>query len=287
MVALLIPFRLNDQGKLSRQRKLRRERSRSPESSPSHSNYTRQTTRTCNSPTHLSNFTKPRGDGYSRPRVPAHRPAYDDGDDDDDADDNENDNGSLSLVDGYLPNRSRRLSPILAAHMNQRIYSGTPSPQMLTDDDEPMPGVIRQRRLPLIGALPLSASLRSPEHYPTPYHTTRSDLSTSGTAPYYTPSDDIPSPSPSSAHNFPIYGQSANYGSRLPVSYGWRTPSVTVGYHGNNITPYNRVPGSGNSAPTVIYAGNRLQPTIRVIRAQPGNVPLSDSDNDEPKWAVV
>lgn len=55
------------------------------------------------------------------------------------------------------------------------------------------------------------------------------------------------------------------------------------------MTPYSRgsVPASGNSAPTVIYAGDRLRPMIRVIRAQPGNVPLSDSDNDEPKWAVV
>ncbi|VDN01487.1 unnamed protein product, partial [Onchocerca ochengi] len=73
-----------------------------------------------------------------------------------------------------------------------------------------------------------------------------------------------------------------NYGTRLPFGHGWRS----VGYHGNNITPYNRS-NSGNSAPTVIYAGNRLRPMIRVIRAQPGNVPLSDSDNDEPKWAIV
>ncbi|VDN49470.1 unnamed protein product [Gongylonema pulchrum] len=55
--------------------------------------------------------------------------------------------------------------------------------------------------------------------------------------------------------------------------------------------PYGRIPcdlNSGSSrAPTVVYAGPRVRPMTRVIRAQPGNVPLSDSDNDEPKWAVV
>ncbi|EFO16966.2 uncoordinated protein 2 [Loa loa] len=261
--------------------------SHSPESSPSRPNYTRQRSRNCNSPTLLSNFIKQRDEEYSGPRVPPHRPAYDDNDGHD------NDNQSFSLVDGYLPNRSRRLSPIRGTHMNQRIYSGTPSPQMLTDDDEPMPTAVRQRRLPLIGMLPPPAPLRSPEHYSSPYHPAhpaRSDLNAAGGAPpsvYYTSTDDIPSPSPSSAHNFPLYGQGGTYGPRLPGAYGWRTSSVTVGYHGNNIIPYSRVPSSGNSAPTVIYAGNRSRPVIRVIRAQPGNVPLSDSDNDEQKWAVV
>ncbi|VDN82278.1 unnamed protein product [Brugia pahangi] len=259
--------------------------SHSPESSPSHSNYSRQMSRNCNSPTRLNNFIKLRGEGYPSPRVPPHRSTYDDNGD------NDNDNKSLSLVDGYLPNRLRRLSPTRPAHVNQRIYSGTPSPQMLTDDDEPMPSAVRQRRLPLIGALPPSAPLRSPEHYISPYHTARSDFNTASGAPpsvYYTPADDIPSPSPSSAYNFPFYGQSGSYGHHLSTGYGWRTSSVTVGYHGNNISPYSRTPNSaGNSAPTVIYAGNRLRPMIRVIRAQPGNVPLSDSDNDEPKWAVV
>ncbi|VBB31232.1 unnamed protein product, partial [Acanthocheilonema viteae] len=259
----------------------RRGHSHSPGSSPSRSNYIRQTSRECNSPTHLSNLTKSREERYSRPRVPPHRPAYNDNDN--------NDNGSLSLVDGYLPNRLRRLSPTRATHMNKRIYSDTPSSQMLTDDDESMLSAVRQRRLPLIGTLPSPTSLRSPDHYTNPYHTTRSDLGVSGRTVYYTSTDDIPSASPSPAHNFPIYGQGDNLGSRLPIGYNsWRTPFVTIGYHGNNITPYNRVQsGSGNSAPTMIYAGNRLRPMIRVIRAQPGNMPLSDSDNDEPKWAVV
>ncbi|KAM3728724.1 Voltage-dependent calcium channel [Dirofilaria immitis] len=249
----------------------------SPEILSSRSNYIRQT-----SPTYLSNFTKLREERYPLPRVPPHRSAYDD---------NVVDDSSLSLVDGYLPNRSQRLTPTRVAHINQRIYSGTSSPQLLTDDDEPMISAARQRRLPLIGALPPSLPLRSPEHYSNLYHVTRSDISLgSGGLPslHYTPSDDIPSPSPSSTNNFPIYGQGAIYGSRLPAGYDWRTPSITVGYHGNNITPYNRSNNGNNSAPTVIYAGDRLRPTTtRVIRAQPGNIPLSDSDNDEPKWAVV
>ncbi|CAG9540309.1 unnamed protein product [Cercopithifilaria johnstoni] len=269
----------------------RRRRSRSLEASPSRSNYIQQTSRGYNSPTQLSNFTKLRGEGYSCPQVPPHRSIHNDDDDDVDNNDDGNDNGSLSLIDGYLPNRSRRLSPTRTTLMNNRIYSGTPSPQMVTDDDdEPMPSVVCQRRLPLIGTLPLTTSLRSSDHYTTPYHTARSDLDVSGGsgATYYTPTDDIPSPSPSSAHNFSTYGQRSNFRSRLPVGYNdWRTSSVTVGYHGNNITPYSRVSRSGNSAPTIIYAGNRLRPMIRVIRAQPGNMPLSDSDNDEPKWAVV
>ncbi|VDM20769.1 unnamed protein product [Wuchereria bancrofti] len=256
--------------------------SHSPESSPSRSNYTRQTSRNCNSPTHLNNFIKPRGEGYPSPRVPPHRSTYDDNDD------NDNDNKSLSLVDVIMV--SNVITCYYVGSMTS-FFLDTPSPQMLTDDDEPMPSAVRQRRLPLIGALPPSAPLRSPEHYISPYHTARSDFSTGSGAPssvYYTPADDIPSPSPSSAHNFPFYGQGGSYGHHLSTGYRWRTSSVTVGYHGNNISSYSRTPNNaGNSAPTVIYAGNRLRPMIRVIRAQPGNVPLSDSDNDEPKWAVV
>lgn len=80
-----------------------------------------------------------------------------------------------------------------------------------------------------------------------------------------------------------------NFGSRLPAGYSsWRTPPLAnASYHSNNITPYNRVSSDANTALTIIYAGNRLRPMTRVIRAQPGNIPLSDSDNDEPKWAVV
>ncbi|VDK78351.1 unnamed protein product [Litomosoides sigmodontis] len=260
-------------------------RSHSPENSSSHSNYVPQTSRDCDSATQSSNFTKSRIERYSRPRIPPHRPAYNDNDDSDSVDRN------LSLIDGYLPNRPRRLSTIRATQMNQRIYSDIPSPQMLTDDDdELMPSPVRQRRLPLIGTLPPSVSLRSPDHYGSPYHTTRSDRGISSGAVYYTSTDDgILSPSPNSVHDFPIYQRGDNYGSRLPAGYdnSWRTPSVNAGYHGNNITPYSRVPTNTNSTPTIIYAGNRLRPMIRVIRAQPGNIPLSDSDNDEPKWAVV
>uniref|UniRef100_A0A915PUS1 Voltage-dependent calcium channel alpha-1 subunit IQ domain-containing protein n=1 Tax=Setaria digitata TaxID=48799 RepID=A0A915PUS1_9BILA len=273
----------------------RQRSSRSQESSPTRSNYARQTSRNCNSPTSSRENNIQQSDGYLRPRVPPHRSAFEDDED------NDNDERSSSLLDGYLPNRSRRLSPKRVTHGNQRLYSGTPSPQMLTDDDEPIPSAIRQRRLPLIGTLPPSASLRLPDHYSKPYHTTRSDNSKpyhtirndiGGGGPstvYYTPADDIPSPSPSSGHNFPIYNQGDTYhGSRLPVGYAWRLSS---GYHGNCIAPYNRVtPGDihpNNGASTVIYAGSRIRPTIRVIRAQPGNIPLSDSDNDEPKWAVV
>ncbi|EFO16962.1 uncoordinated protein 2 [Loa loa] len=115
---------------------------------------------------------------------------------------------------------------------------------MLTNDDEPMPTAVRQRRLLLIDML--TASLRSPEHY-----------------------------------------SSSIYGPRLPGAYGWITSPVIVGYHGNNIISHSRVPSSDNNAPTVIYARNRLRPVIQVIRVQPGNVPFSDSDNDEPKRAVV
>lgn len=88
------------------------------------------------------------------------------------------------------------------------VFLDTPSPQMLMDDNEPiMPSAIRQRRLPLIGTLPPSVSLRSPDHYASPYHTPRSDRFISRDVVYYTPTDSIPSPSPNSVHNFPIYGR--------------------------------------------------------------------------------
>uniref|UniRef100_A0A1I8EKN9 Uncharacterized protein n=1 Tax=Wuchereria bancrofti TaxID=6293 RepID=A0A1I8EKN9_WUCBA len=188
------------------------------ESSPPRSNYTRQTSRIYNSSTRLNNFIKPRGEGYPNPRVSPHRSTYD-------GDDNDNDNKSLSLVDGYLSNRLRRLSSTRLAHKEKffyiyiqlsnyllngikcyhMLYDDTPPSQMLTDDDEPLP-----------------TSLRSSEHYISPYHTTRSDFSTGSGAPssvYYTPADDIPSPSPS-----------GSYGHHLSSGYRWRTSSVTVGY---------------------------------------------------------
>lgn len=81
-----------------------------------------------------------------------------------------------------------------------------PSLETVTDDDDSMSSIIRQRRLPLIGTLPPSV-LRSPNDYTNPYHTVRSEPGVSGGTIYYTPTNDIPSPSPSSAQNFPIYEQ--------------------------------------------------------------------------------
>uniref|UniRef100_F1KX72 Voltage-dependent calcium channel type A subunit alpha-1 n=1 Tax=Ascaris suum TaxID=6253 RepID=F1KX72_ASCSU len=208
------------------------------------------------------------------------------------------DERSPSLIDGHLPNRApRRYSPISAGYRPYPVV-GTP-PQAFSEEEEPMPSSVRQRRLPLIGSMPLPSML-SPnrnEYYPSPVVSPRSTYSTyhtphGGPLPaYYTPPTEIPSPSPASAADFQIYGPSV-YGARL--SPGYRRPG-----HSSNGPPFAVPSTSGTrGAPTMVYAGGVAANAsrdmgcgaahTRVIQAQPGNVPLSDSENeDEPKWAIV
>lgn len=155
-----------------------------------------------------------------------------------------------------------------------------------------MPPAVRQRRLPVISALPLPSGARSPEYYMGAEIAPRSNYSyrtprAAAPTTYRTSSDGIPSPSPSSGASFPIVG--SGYGSRLGVGYGsWRPP---VGGYYDSRQSYNDEYGAGipsdMGAPTVVYAGGRVRPQTRVIRAQPGNIPLSDSDSEEPRWDVV
>ncbi|VDN03075.1 unnamed protein product [Thelazia callipaeda] len=236
--------------------------------------------------------SEPRSDSYAS-RSLSRRLLFDD----------ENDDEESHIADGYIPNRPRQVSSSHVTHVNKRIYPGPSSPQVLPDDDEPMPRAIRQRRLPLISTLPLVTSI---DYYSNPYrNTSKSDISigTAGSASgcngagdtsgsdvplsvRYPINADIPSPSPNSTHNFRVYRQENNYGVRLPGNYGWREPNVLGSYYGS-MAPHNRTTSDVNSACTIVYAGSRMRPTIRVIKAQPGNIPLSDSDNDEPRWAIV
>ncbi|VDM36392.1 unnamed protein product [Toxocara canis] len=168
-----------------------------------------------------------------------------------------------------------------------------------------MPSSVRQRRLPLIGSMP-RASMLSPnsnEYYVTPIISPRSTYSAYQTprggppvSAYYAPPAEIPSPSPASAVDFQLYGPSI-YGGPTPsrLSPSYRRP----GHYGNG-PPFGGATAQSTSmprgAPTMVYAGgvvtNRSRDVgrahTRVIQAQPGNVPLSDSENeDEPKWAIV
>uniref|UniRef100_A0A915BGG4 Ion transport domain-containing protein n=1 Tax=Parascaris univalens TaxID=6257 RepID=A0A915BGG4_PARUN len=201
------------------------------------------------------------------------------------------------LVDGHLPNRTpRRYSPMSAGY---RPYPVVGTPQAFSEEEEPVPSSVRQRRLPLIGSMPL-ASMLSPnrnEYYSSPVVSPRSTYSAYHTQhgeplpAYYTPPAEIPSPSPASAADFQVYGPSV-YGSRL--SPGYRRPG-----NSSNGPQFTLPSTSGaHGAPTMVYAGAVAANVSRdmscgaahthVIQAQPGNVPLSDSENeDESKWAIV
>uniref|UniRef100_A0A1I7WZX4 DM10 domain-containing protein n=1 Tax=Heterorhabditis bacteriophora TaxID=37862 RepID=A0A1I7WZX4_HETBA len=158
------------------------------------------------------------------------------------------------------------------------------TPPEFSEEDEPMPLVVRQRRLPLIGTMPTSI----------PYDTNYGGNGYSNTTvPYgqysthssiYTPS--VPYRSPS-YHHSPVISPRSNqdyYTPRGSTYYDIPSPSPA----GNDLySAYQRSsPSRRYPANTVVYTQDS-GPRTRVIQAQPGTVPLSDSDpEDDPRWAV-
>ncbi|TKR73040.1 hypothetical protein L596_020401 [Steinernema carpocapsae] len=159
------------------------------------------------------------------------------------------------------------------------------------DDDQP----VRQRRLPQIGSIAPASTSRSPHddsYYPSPLISPRSNYS------YYTPrggpppsassasyfgqqaqvpfDSDVPSPSPQSAADLHhIFG--GNYDTTVQ-SYSARSDLRP--------SPLYRRPPQSYGAQTVVYAtgaatGMPRAASARVIHSQPGNVPLSDSENED------
>uniref|UniRef100_A0A0M3J540 Velvet domain-containing protein n=1 Tax=Anisakis simplex TaxID=6269 RepID=A0A0M3J540_ANISI len=165
-------------------------------------------------------------------------------------------------------------------------FFSTPSPQPLSEEDEPMSSSVRQRRLPLIGSIP-RASLLSPnsnEYYagsmfPPPQRFRRPPPPPST---YCTPPTDIPSPSPASSIDYQLYAPNIHAASTPRLSPGYRRP----GYFGDGAPPFASTTSTSTGARVSGDATSRTH--TRIIQAQPANVPLSDSDNDdEPKWAIV
>ncbi|KAK0403052.1 hypothetical protein QR680_016690 [Steinernema hermaphroditum] len=182
-------------------------------------------------------------------------------------------------------------------------YRSKYQPSRSDEDELPM----RQRRLPQIGAIAPASTSRSPHDdsfYPSPVISPRSNYS------YYTPrggpppsatsaayfaqqppfDSDVPSPSPQSAADLQhIFGGPAHSGNS-PYDPPYSTRS--------ELRPsplYRRAPQQPYGAQTVVYAtgaasGMPRVASARVIHSQPGNVPLSDSDDNDdvdPGVAIV
>ncbi|KAE9412850.1 hypothetical protein Angca_007910, partial [Angiostrongylus cantonensis] len=134
----------------------------------------------------------------------------------------------------------------------------------VTDNEETVQGSVRQRRLPLVGSIPLVGNIRSPLFNASSY------TDQFATPPYRPPS--VTSPIPTHQD---YYTSKENY-------YNIPSPSPAGNdiYHG-----YNRF--STSRYPSVVYA-HENGPRTRIIQAQSGSIPLSDSESDdEGRWAVV
>ncbi|VDP31931.1 unnamed protein product [Heligmosomoides polygyrus] len=161
-------------------------------------------------------------------------------------------------------------------HGYSRYHDSTP-PE-ISEDDETMPNAVRQRRLPLIASIPpVGGSDMRSNPYPQPSYTgfppsaSHSSIGQFATPPYRPPSV----VSPIRPHHQDYYTPRDNY-------YDIPSPSPAGNdmYHG-----YNR--SSPSRYPSVVYAHDN-GPRTRIIQAQSGAIPLSDSESDDQeRWAVV
>ncbi|XGW32512.1 hypothetical protein V3C99_017226 [Haemonchus contortus] len=150
-------------------------------------------------------------------------------------------------------------------HGYTRYHDSTP-PE-ISEDDEAMPNSVRQRRLPIIGSMPpVSGGDLRPAPYAQPPYAGQF------ASPPYRPPSVI---SPVRPHHQDYYTPRDNY-------YDIPSPSPAGNdtYHGYNRTSPSRYP-------SVVYAHD-TGPRTRIIQAQSGAIPLSDSDSDDQeRWAVV
>ncbi|KAK6033021.1 putative ATP synthase F0, A subunit, partial [Ostertagia ostertagi] len=161
-------------------------------------------------------------------------------------------------------------------HGYSRYHDSTP-PE-ISEDDETMPNSVRQRRLPLIASIPPSSGndLRPGPYAPSSYSGFTPSASHSSIGQFASPPYRPPSVvSPARPHHQDYYTPRENY-------YDIPSPSPAGNdvYHG-----YNR--SSPSRYPSVVYAHD-TGPRTRIIQAQSGAIPLSDSDSDDQeRWAVV
>ncbi|PAV69811.1 hypothetical protein WR25_26057 [Diploscapter pachys] len=181
------------------------------------------------------------------------------------------------------------------------------SPPDISEEDDPMPSAVRQRRLPLIGALPT--------HYESGYQPASYGNHRENYGNYHGSSNyqQFASGSgmghgPISLHHNPQHSYSSPLISPRSNHSTYYTPrSTTTNYYdipspspaGNEMygsisQPHHSRYGyaaAGPTASTVILApdtGNGRARVIQAIQAQPANIPLSDSEpEDSARWAVI
>ncbi|CAJ0582996.1 unnamed protein product, partial [Mesorhabditis spiculigera] len=174
-------------------------------------------------------------------------------------------------------------------------YNGSPTSSIISEEEDPMPAAVRQRRLPLIGSLP------SQGRYPP---------STSAAAPYsgyashgqYSGYSSGPSNAYSSTGPSNAYSSTGAYGTSYhsPISprsnASYYTPRGGVAANQGPTPGLYEIPSpSPQRAAEMFFHGSprRSQPPstsrgprTRVIQAQPGTVPLSDSEGEtDREWA--
>ncbi|MFH4978718.1 hypothetical protein AB6A40_005427 [Gnathostoma spinigerum] len=203
------------------------------------------------------------------------------------------DEATPSLADGYLPNHDRR-NVVPRSPVNNRMFpaTGTLFPRSMSEkddeDEEPMSSTaVRQRRLPIISTLPNyqvrvsrgSECYESPPDSPGPTYPDY-DPDRGPTTARYAIRPDISSPSPISVAESQSYVSRACEHSRPHPGY---RRSAT--YYAERPTGASTVVYATRGTPSSLMSASR--PHTKVIQAQPGNVPLSDSDGENEKWAIV
>ncbi|GMT33209.1 hypothetical protein PFISCL1PPCAC_24506, partial [Pristionchus fissidentatus] len=162
---------------------------------------------------------------------------------------------SESLADSY-----RRDEPY------RDPYRASLTPTEASEEDDPMPAAVRQRRLPLIGNLPTGGAL----------YGAASGRGDPGYGMHHVPPSSHPSTYRTPAYHSPSTARS------------YYTPRSTLDYEPDYGPPSGsyRAPPSppGNSHPRFVYATSTRPMQGRVIQAQPGTIPLSDSEPEE-DWA--
>ncbi|CAI5456021.1 unnamed protein product [Caenorhabditis angaria] len=181
-----------------------------------------------------------------------------------------------SGTDCYRRDRERDRDRDRDRDYRPRYHDSTP--QDISEEDDPMPMAVRSRRLPLIATMPTHYESVSNHRYNPPYggsggpSSSRQHSSHSNHQPMLNLS---PLMSPRSSHSFYTPRSSQYYEIPSP------SPDMYSSYRGP--TSPRRY-----AASTVVLASDRDGSSARVVQAQPGSIPLSDSETeDDPRWAIV
>ncbi|NP_001335573.1 Voltage-dependent calcium channel type A subunit alpha-1 [Caenorhabditis elegans] len=166
------------------------------------------------------------------------------------------------------------------------------TPQDVSEDDDPMPTAVRARRLPLISTMPTHYESA---YQPSSYNQHLNDsygLGTGYQRDYHTSHSHSHHPTSQQQQHQPMYSTSPLISPRSSHSY--YTPRSSQYYEIPSPSPDIYPSYRGSASPrryptsTVVVAPDREGSSARVIQAQPGSIPLSDSETeDDPRWAIV